>query len=243
MARSPASHCTGRALRRRGAREPLARPRPAGVGAAAWSSQSSGRPRKRPRMVGDSGGFSAVRSSRSRQTRRPARRSPEMSRRKSAGSAATARRTRASNSAGVISGRAGRPWDRRAVACRQAARRPPPVARALVDEPQMIERVGVIGRLGQHLLEVCPRLVEAAELEQRHAALVAGRREARAAPPAPRRSGEAPPRPARDRSAPAPPAAPAARPPRRPGAGRGGSPRARTRAPCAEPLGRRRRAG
>ena len=129
-------------------------------------------------MVGDSGGFSAVRSSRSGRSA-ACTATPEISRRKSAGSAATARRTRASKSGWVICGAGGNDLGSRGRRRRQVPRGRRLVARPLLDEPQVIKRVGVIGRLGQHLGEGGPRLVEPAELEQRHAAFVDGRPEVR----------------------------------------------------------------
>ena len=183
--------------------------------------------------MGDSGGFSAVRSSRSGRSA-ACTATPEMSRRKSAGSAATARRTRASKSGCVICGAGGNDLGSAAVAAarwRAAAASSPC---ALLDEPEVIERVRVIGVSASTLVERRARLVEPAELEQRHPALVDRRPEVRAARRARRRFAGAPRRPVRDRSAPAPRGGPAARPPRRRDAGRARLPRRAYSRPSAE---------
>ena len=137
------------------------------------SFQSSGRPRKRPRMVGDSGGSSAVRSgsagssaestlmpARSRRTSRAARRSP--------GARAPRSPPRHVAAAGTTWGRGAR--------LGEVARGRPLLAGALVDQTEVIDRVRVIGLDASTFSKGAAGLVEAAQLEERHAALVARRR-------------------------------------------------------------------
>ncbi len=76
-----------------------------------------------------------------------------------------------------MSGAAGKAFGIGAGRRRQMPGGPRLISEPLFDQPQVVQGVGVIRRVGQHPLERAARVVEPAQLEQGHPALVQGGRE------------------------------------------------------------------